>query len=167
MKAKSPIDHCWYFFVNKCRPFGVSISCSHFQKVSDAVAFLVQHSTNKPLVNYLDDYLFAALLRRICNWQISVFLKVCEQIGLPVSEEKTFYGCTLLTFLGLLDTVNQIVGINLEKIAKGRNMIQFILNKKCLPQSKHKITIHQLQKICGFLNFLGRAVVPGRAFTRR
>ena len=62
MKAKSPIDHCWYFFVDKCHPFGASISCSHFQKVSDAVAFLVQHSTNKPLVNYLDDYLFAALL---------------------------------------------------------------------------------------------------------
>ena len=29
------------------------------------------------------------------------------------------------------------------------------------------MTIHQLQKICGFLNFLGRAIIPGCAFTRR
>ena len=41
-------------------------------------------------------------------------------------------------------------------------MITFVLNKK-----NNKITILQLQKICGFLNFIGRAVLPGRAFTRR
>ena len=27
--------------------------------------------------------------------------------------------------------------------------------------------MNQLQKICGFLNFLGKCVIPGRAFTRR
>ena len=32
---------------------------------------------------------------------------------------------------------------------------------------KKKIKLHQLQQITGFLNFLGKAVVPGRAFTRR
>ena len=33
--------------------------------------------------------------------------------------------------------------------------------------SKKKFTVAQMQKLCGFLNFLGRCVVPGRAFTRR
>ena len=33
-------------------------------------------------------------------------------------------------------------------------------------QSK-KTTVHKVQKLCGFLNFLSRAVIPGRAFTRR
>ena len=41
-------------------------------------------------------------------------------------------------------------------------MVNLILHK----QSK-KVTIHELQKLCGFLNFLGCAIVPGRAFTRR
>ena len=41
-------------------------------------------------------------------------------------------------------------------------MISSVLSK-----TSKKITINQLQKICGFLNFLGRAIVPGRAFTHR
>ena len=39
-------------------------------------------------------------------------------------------------------------------------MIEIFLNNK-------KVTVHQVQKLCGFLNFLCRSVVPGRAFTRR
>ena len=30
-----------------------------------------------------------------------------------------------------------------------------------------KATVKQLQQLCGFLNFLCRAIVPGHAFTRR
>ena len=33
--------------------------------------------------------------------------------------------------------------------------------------SKKKMTVHDLQVLCSFLNFLGKAVFPGRAFTRR
>ena len=33
--------------------------------------------------------------------------------------------------------------------------------------SKRKATIQDLQKLCGFLNFLTKAIHPGRVFTRR
>ena len=36
-----------------------------------------------------------------------------------------------------------------------------------LMNRKSKATVHQIQKLCGYLNFLCRAIVPGRAFTRR
>ena len=36
-KAKSPIDGKWCYFVDKCIPFGSSISCALIQKVSEAV----------------------------------------------------------------------------------------------------------------------------------
>ena len=36
-----------------------------------------------------------------------------------------------------------------------------------LAKKSNKVIVHDLQKLCGFLNFLGRAIVPGRAFTRR
>ena len=39
-------------------------------------------------------------------------------------------------------------------------MINYILIKK-------KITLYELQRICGYLNFLSRCVVPGRTFTRQ
>ena len=45
-------------------------------------------------------------------------------------------------------------------------MLDHVLAKWNKPSSKRKITILQLQQICGFLNFLAKAVIPGRAFTR-
>ena len=112
------------------------------------------------MTNYLDDFLFAALLRYLCNGQVRVFMRVCEYIHFPVNLEKTFWGCTALTFLGLLiDTVNQLIYIPIEKVNRAHAMVDLILGKQ-------KVTIHQIQKLCGFLNFLCRAIVPGRAFTR-
>ena len=102
MKAKSPIDHKTYYFMDKCLPFGASISCSHFQRFSNAVAHIMKCRTNMPNINYLDDYLFAAMLKMMCDWQVQKFLDLCQEIGFPVNMDKTFWGTTLLTFLGLL-----------------------------------------------------------------
>ena len=163
MKAESPIDGKTYYFVDKCLPFGASISCSHFQHFSNAVGHIVKWKTKRNLVNYLDDYMFTAIHKFLCNGQVKEFLSVCEEIAFPVSMEKTFWATTRLVFLGLLiDTVLQCVFIPIEKVQKAQALIESILDKK-----SHKITLNQLQKICGFLNFLGRAVIPGRALTRR
>ena len=163
MKAVSPIDGKTYYFVDKCLPFGASISCSHFQRFSNAVKHIVQWRTHKNLVNYMDDFMFAHLLKLPCNQQVDQFLKVCEEIAFPVSLEKTFWATTKLVFLGLLiDTVNQWVCIPADKIDKAINLIDNVLQKK-----SRKLTLNQLQKICGFLNFIGRCIIPGRAFTRR
>ena len=163
MKAISLIDGKTYYIVDKCLPFGASISCSHFQRFSNAVKHLVQWRTKRSLVNYLDDYYFAELMKLLCNNQVKEFLQVCESISFPVSLEKTFWATTKLVFLGLLiDTLNQCVCTPTEKVAKAVNLIQTIVNKK-----SKKVTLNQLQKVCGFLNFLGRCVIPRRAFTRR
>ena len=60
LKAVSPVDSKIYYFVDKCLPFGSLISCALFQKVSDAVSFLVQFKTKLMLINYLDDFLFVS-----------------------------------------------------------------------------------------------------------
>ena len=163
MKARNPLNQQWFYFVDKCLPFGAAISCAIFQKFSDAVAYLVTHRTKKKNLNYLDDFLFVAFLRFICNLQTQEFLDICEKINFSVALEKTYWGTTILTFLGLLiDTVHQMVFVPLEKLIKGRQMVMNLLNKK-----SKKTTIRELQQLCGFLNFIGRAIVPGRAFTRR
>ena len=163
LKATHPITGQTYYFVDKCLPFGASISCAIFQAFSDSVAFLVKHRTNKPLVNYLDDYFFAALCKAICDGQIRVFLDICDSICFPVSLEKTFWGTQLLTFLGILiDTVNQRICIPMDKLEKARAMVSFMTNK-----ANKKITLHKLQQLTGFLNFLCKCIVPGRAFVRR
>ena len=164
MKAKNPVDKKYYYFFDKCLAFGALISCSHFQRFSDSVAHIVKFHTGKPNLNYLDDYLFASLVTALCNQQVHTFLDICRRINFPVSIEKMYWATNLLTFLGfLIDTVNQCISIPVEKVQKGKDLVSMVTDKGI----GSKVTVKQLQKICSFLNFLGRCIVPGRAFTRR
>ena len=163
MKAEHPATGKVYYFVDKCLPFGSSISCAIFQEFSDAIAYIVEQKTKKPNVNYLDDFFFTHLLRKFCNMQVSTFLEICSRIQFPVALEKTFWADTIIVFLDLMiDTVNQMVCIPKGKVDKAVNLIKYFLNK-----CNKKVTVLQVQKLCGFLNFLCRCVVPGRAFLTR
>ena len=64
MKARHPITKKLWYFIDKCLPFGSSISCAHFQSLSDALAYLAEHRIGLTMVitNYLDDFLFVALI---------------------------------------------------------------------------------------------------------
>ena len=162
MRVQHPESGEWFYFVDKCLPFGSSISCAIFQAISDAIAFMVRFRTSEDLVNYLDDYFFAALVQAWCDRQAQIFMEICKDIGLPVAIEKTFWGSTLMTFLGLLlDSEKEIVCVPLEKLNKALEMIDYFLDR-----TRKKATVKQFQKLCGYLNFLCRAIVPGRAFVR-
>ena len=45
MKAQDPVSGVWFYFVDKCLPFGASISCALFQEFSDALCYLVEVRT--------------------------------------------------------------------------------------------------------------------------
>ena len=163
LKCEHPVTKKVYYFVDKCLPFGASISCAIFQDVSVSVAWLVHSRTGEPSANYLDDYFFAAFKKLLCDNQVEEFLQLCSIINFPVSLEKTVWGTTLLVFLGLLiDTVNQVIAIRMDKIQRALDMIEFFLSKR-----NGSVTVHQIQKLTGFLNFLCKCIVPGRAFVRR
>ena len=163
LKAEHPVTGETWFFVDKCLPFGASISCAIFQAISDGIAFLVKFRTSYPLINYLDDFFFAALLKQWCDYQVRMFLHICQEIQFPVALEKTYWGTNLLTFLGLLlDTTNQLICIPVEKLEKALNLVNYFLTKK-----SKKVTVREVQKLTGVLNFLCNCVVPGRAFLRR
>ena len=162
MKAESPLDGETYYFVDKCLPFGASISCALFQRFSDALAHITKHRNgSQDLVNYLDDYFFVAVMKMLCDQHIQNFLNICDEIGFPVSMDKTHWSTTNLSFLGILfDSIRQIVMIPAEKIQKARDVIVNLLQRK-------KATIKELQRLTGLLNFFGKCIVPARAFTRR
>ena len=112
------------------------------------------------VTNYLDDFLLIAYTLERCNELMNQFLLLCSEVGCPVSEEKTEWGSPIMIFLGmLLDGHNFTLSIPLEKQTKTRNVLNWVLDKK-------KVTVRVVQKLCGLLNFLNRAVVPGRTFTR-
>ena len=75
--------------------------------------------------------------------------------------EKTVWGTQILVFLGILiNTITQTISIPIDKWDKALAMIHEIVAVK-------KVTMLQLQKVTGLLNFIAKALYPGRAFTCR
>ena len=129
----------------------------------NAASHIVMVMVKRVNINYLDDYLFVAATRRQCNLQVNKFIEVCETICFPVAKEKTEWATEILVFLGLLiDCVNRRISIPKEKITRTLEFIEQLLSSK-----KHKATILQIQRLAGYLNFLCKAIVPGRTYTRR
>ena len=162
-KARNPGTGRWLFFVDKCLPFGASISCALFQAFSGVLCHIFEYRTQtfNQVTNYLDDFLFLALCLLGCNELVESFLKLCEDLRIPVATDKTEFVDEIVTFLGiLLDGRNFSLGIPLEKRDRAIHLLKTMIHKK-------KTTVHELQLLCGYLNFLGKAIFPGRTFTRR
>ena len=124
MVAVHPVTRIKYFFIEKCLPFGSSISCSHFQRVSNAIEHIFLKRTGSRANNYLDDFLIAALIKALCDGRVQAFLDICEMINFPVSMEKTFWGEQIIIFLGMLiDTVNQMVLVPVDKSYKAVSLL--------------------------------------------
>ena len=103
MFTQDPTDGKWKYFVDKCLPFGASISCSHYQRFLNALKHILEVRTGKKAItNYLDDFLFVALTRLWCNNMIQKFLELCRELHLPVALEKTEWSSTMVVFLGIL-----------------------------------------------------------------
>ena len=165
MKARDPLTNKWKFFVDKCLPFGSSISCSHFQRFSNALSHIMQRKLKIPrrITNYLDDFLFIARTLRRCNYLINKFLDLCKHLGIPVSMDKTEWGSEMIIFLGiLLDGKHLVLAVPEDKRVRATNLLTELAD-----EDKKKATVKQLQQLCGLLNFLGKAIFPGRSFTRR
>ena len=102
------------------------------------------------ITNYLDDFLFVEVSKERCNALVRSFLSLCKELQVPVSAEKTEWAARTVVFLGiLLDGWNLVLSIPDEKEIKALSMLQTFVNKKK-----------------GYLNFLSRAIFPGRSFTR-
>ncbi|KAK6185508.1 hypothetical protein SNE40_007726 [Patella caerulea] len=90
-----------------------------------------------------------------------VFSGICEEIGVPLAKEKTVGPVTRLTFLGIdIDTEEFRLRIPDDKLVKMVVCLKNLVGKR-------KVTLHELQSLTGTLNFVCRAVRPGRAFLRR
>ena len=164
MKAEHPGTGETRYFFDKCLPFGSSISCSHFQRFSNAIKYLVEKlgkEAVKKIINYLDNFLFIGRTIDECNKLINSFLEICKRLNIPVADEKTVFGDSQVVFLGiLLDGEHFVLAIPEEKRRKAINMLNYVLDAK-------KVKVKDLEALTGYLNFLNRAIFPGRAFTRR
>ena len=130
MAAIHPITNIKWYFVEKCLPFGSSISCAISQSFSDALRHITEHKISRifiyaAITNYLDDFLFIAISLKICNGMVEKFLAICQLVGCPISMEKTEWATQLIIFLGvLLNGNSKTLSIPLDKKQKSTRAAQ-------------------------------------------
>ena len=166
----SPKDFCLLgfkfegkYYFDKALPFGCSISCALFETFSSILEWIIKQKCNQAeLEHYLDDFIFGGRVGTDhCLQTMNTFFDMCNCLGVPIANDKTVWPTTVLVFLGLeLDSMLLQVRIPTDKIKQIVTLIEEILNKK-------SITLKTMQSIIGLLNFMCRAIVPGRPFCRR
>ena len=152
------------FFIDKCLPFGLSVSCALFEKFSCFLEWHIRNATDSEmLIHYLDDFCGCQKDFKKAELLLKIILSSFETLGVPIAQEKVEGPVTCLKFLGLeVDTVDMQVRIPQDKLKDLRDTIAWVISR-----ADKKITLKELQSLIGKLNFACRAIIPGRAFCRR
>lgn len=151
------------YFVDKMVPMGLKIACKCWECFAKFLNWLISKRTGSwDIDHYLDDYFFAGEGHSDkCQELMREFLLMCQELGVPIAQEKTEGSSTSLVYLGyLLDTIEFQIRIPEEKIKNLLDLIQNTLSRK-------KLTLKELQSITGSLQFCAKAMPSARAFIRR
>ena len=150
------------YYYDKCLPQGCRSSCQIFQKISNALLWILKNKFGfENIVNVLDDFLFIAHSYDKCLTMLNSFKLLAEELGIPLAEKKTVGPTTNLIFLGIqLDSANKIASLPLEKINTYSQDLATI-------QSHKKVTLRELRSCIGKLQFATSVIRPGRPFLRR
>lgn len=96
----------------------------------------------------MDDFLFGGRKDpHECEKLMLKFESICSDIGVPIANKKTEGPSTVIEYLGLtIDTINMLIKIPDKQIKELLIGIETLLSKK-------KVTLKELQSICGSLAF--------------
>ena len=97
MVAYHPCMYQKYYFLTSVRHLVVG-SYANFQCFFNALGFIFKHTVGKKLTNYLDNFLFVALVEVYCNSLICTFVDICK-INFPVAVQKNRMGYNGYCFL--------------------------------------------------------------------
>ena len=134
----------------------------NFNTFAIALAWIiVTYGRLQFLIHYLDDYFLANFTKDKCQEDLDQFLAICQELGVPIAEDKLEGPTTCLTYLGIeIDTVAMTIRLPEAKLEQVKALIrQWSHRKKC--------TKRELLSLIGLLAFASKVVKPGRMFLRR
>ena len=78
--------------------------------------------------HYIDYFIFAGKNYKSCVELMNTFKQICQELGVPLAEDKSFGPIYKLVFLGLeIDTVSQMVSVEEVKSAELSTLLQEML----------------------------------------
>ena len=151
------------YYYDKFLAMGLAESCKIFEIVSDALVYILRshyHVIN--VVKIIDDFLFIEVNKGMCMASLNTFVRLCEELGIPVAYDKTSKdGDTVIIFLGTtIDSDRMEARLPLDKLQLYSSQIEEALHKT-------RITVKELRNLLGRLQFATSVIPSGRPFLRR
>ena len=148
-----------HVYVDSCIPFGSRHGCQIFQRVSDAVRFIIHHAGHG-VVNYIDDYVsFGVPFDAKCSYDH--LYDLLGRLGLTISQKKLVPPSTSAVCLGVeINTEKGSISIPQAKLRQICDTVSEWKNKKYC-------TKRQLQSLLGHLLYIHKRVKPARYFLNR
>lgn len=112
------------------------------------------------IIQYLEDFL---IVLTPCSKPLkytTVFIKLCEEVGLSIKEAKNEKGA-IVSFAGNeLDTRQMVIRLPTKKLLKAQTIIHST-------REKASVSLLELQQITGYLTFASTVEPLGRTFLQR
>ncbi|XP_030253189.1 uncharacterized protein LOC115569298 [Sparus aurata] len=147
-----------YYFAVRLT-FGCKSSPKIFDSLSEALCWILLNKHRLPyVVHLLDDFLTVTPSSSPPSHGLTTLISAFNELGVPLSPEKTEGPSTSLEFLGItLNSVSLQASLPTEKIHRISLIISnFLLADKC--------TKRQLLSLLGHLNYAIRIIPQGRSF---
>ena len=153
------------YYTEQFLPFGLRTAPYLFNLFAEIFHWILEdqfHSKRLPaqIIHYLDDFLI--ILPHTSNLESysAIFHELSHEVGLTIKESKNEEG-TVASFGGIeIDTENMIIRLPEKKLNKAHQLVQSAIDQSSL-------SLLELQKITGYLNFVATVVPLGRTFLRR
>ena len=143
-------------YMDTCLPFGTRHGSQIFQRISDAVRYMM-HQEGFCIIDDIDDYVGVGV-PSIAHASYHSLLNLMGRLGLSVSQKKLVPPSTRATCLGvLIDTDAGTISIPPEKLLQINETVQQWLTKR-------SCTKRQLQSLLGLLLYIHKCVKPARVF---
>lgn len=87
---------------------GCSSLCPIFDEFSSSLEWIARHKLGiGNIIHILDDFLIIGKSLSVCGSQLTSFLDLCNDLGVPIAQEKTEGPCHILNFANIeLDCVS-------------------------------------------------------------
>ncbi len=151
-------------YVDTRLPFGHALSPYYFVcLVGRPVLYVAVRrgaSLLGALAGYVDDFFGGCDTYEKAMDQMEIWLKVCADLGIPVSKAKTFLPAQIVEILGfIIDTINMSISVDPERI-------QDILDEMARIEGRKAVQKCDLERLAGKMVFVCSVVPGGRTFMR-
>lgn len=153
------------FYAERFLPFGLQTAPYLFNLFAEVFHWILEAELSERgleaiVIHYLDDFLVILPSTAILEVYTESFSELCCAVGLAIKTAKNEEG-VLACFAGFeLDTQTMTIRLPQKKLTKARHLVRNAIELNSL-------SLVDIQRITGYLNFLTTVVPLGRTFLRR